>query len=65
MAADLKMHFFLTRRVRGASRGMYESFFSTLRDNGTTALILSGDRAEGSLINGIRAKRLPRDVGSC
>lgn len=63
MAADLKTHFFLTRRVRGASRGMYESFFSTLRDNGTTALILSGDRAEGSLINGIRAKRLPPGRG--
>ena len=63
MAADLNMHFFLTRRVRGASRGMYESFFSTLRDNGTTSLILSGDRGEGSLINGVRAKKLPPGRG--
>ncbi len=63
MAADLNMHYFLTRRVRGASRGMYESFFSTLRDNGTTSLILSGDRSEGNLINGVRAKKLPPGRG--
>lgn len=63
MAADLNMHYFLTRRVRGASRGMYESFFSTLRDNGTTSLILSGDRSEGNLINGVRARKMPPGRG--
>ncbi|NUL48971.1 type VII secretion protein EccCa [Cellulosimicrobium funkei] len=63
MAADLKLNFVLTRRVRGSSRGMYESFFSTLRDNGTSALIMSGDRSEGTLINGIRARKLPSGRG--
>src|SRR5699024_2285952 len=53
MAADLRINFVLTRRVRGASRGMYETFFSTLRDNGTSALIMSGDKREGNLINGL------------
>jgi S-DNA-T family DNA segregation ATPase FtsK/SpoIIIE len=63
MAADLKMNYVLTRRVRGSSRGMYETFFSTLRDNGTSALILSGDKGEGSLINGVKARKLPPGRG--
>ncbi|MBB5749734.1 type VII secretion protein EccCa [Micrococcus sp. TA1] len=63
MAAELRMNYVLTRRVRGSSRGMYETFFSTLRDNGTSALILSGDKGEGSLINGVKARRLPPGRG--
>lgn len=59
MAADIKLHAVLTRRVRGASRGMYESFFTALRDSGSAALMLSGDHSEGALINGIRARLLP------
>ncbi|WAP51112.1 hypothetical protein OL239_14655 [Arthrobacter sp. ATA002] len=38
---------------------MYEAFFTSLRDSGSAALILSGDRAEGTLINGVRARTLP------
>ena len=63
MAAELRMNFVLTRRVRGASRGMYETFFSTLRDNGTSALIMSGDKREGSLINGLKARKMPPGRG--
>ena len=63
MAAELRINFVLTRRVRGASRGMYETFFSTLRDNGTSALIMSGDRREGNLINGIKARKMPPGRG--
>ncbi|GAA4775562.1 type VII secretion protein EccCa [Citricoccus nitrophenolicus] len=63
MAAELRVNFVLTRRVRGASRGMYESFFSTLRDNGTSALIMSGDRREGNLINGVKARKMPPGRG--
>ncbi|QCU77405.1 type VII secretion protein EccCa [Citricoccus sp. SGAir0253] len=63
MAAELRMNVVLTRRVRGASRGMYESFFATLRDNGTAALVLSGDRAEGALVHGVKARRLPPGRG--
>ena len=63
MAAELRMNFVLTRRVRGSSRGMYETFFSTLRDNGTAALILSGDKSEGSLVHGVKARRLPPGRG--
>ncbi|MGM7671405.1 type VII secretion protein EccCa [Microbacterium sp. A93] len=63
MAADLRINFVLTRRVRGASRGMYETFFSTLRDNGTSALIMSGDKREGNLINGLKARKMPPGRG--
>lgn len=59
LAAEIGLHAVLTRRVRGASRGMYEPFFTSLRDSGSSALILSGDRAEGALINGVRARTLP------
>jgi DNA segregation ATPase FtsK/SpoIIIE, S-DNA-T family len=63
MADELNLNVFLTRKVRGASRGMYESFFSTLRDSGSAALIMSGDRAEGGLVNNIRARALPPGRG--
>ena len=59
LAPEIGLHAVLSRRVRGASRGMYEPFFTSLRDSGSAALILSGDRAEGSLINGVRARTLP------
>ncbi|MEE1621239.1 type VII secretion protein EccCa [Zafaria sp. J156] len=63
MASELNLNVLLTRKVRGASRGMYESFFSTLRDSGSSALIMSGDRSEGGLINNIRARALPPGRG--
>lgn len=59
LAPEIGLHAVLSRRVRGASRGMYESFFTALRDSGSAALILSGDRTEGGLINGVRARTLP------
>ncbi|MET1034481.1 MAG: type VII secretion protein EccCa [Arthrobacter sp.] len=63
MAAELNLNVVLTRKVRGASRGMYESFFSTLRDSGSAALIMSGERSEGGLINNVRARALPPGRG--
>ncbi|MDK1360241.1 type VII secretion protein EccCa [Arthrobacter sp. zg-Y1219] len=59
LAPEFGLHAVLSRRVRGASRGMYEPFFTALRDSGSAALILSGDRGEGTLINGVRARTLP------
>ncbi|MCC9194068.1 type VII secretion protein EccCa [Arthrobacter sp. zg-Y916] len=59
LAPEIGLHTVLSRRVRGASRGMYEPFFTALRDSGSAALILSGDRTEGGLINGVRARSLP------
>ncbi|WP_026817939.1 type VII secretion protein EccC [Arthrobacter castelli] len=59
MGPEIGLHGILARRVRGAGRGMFESFFTSLRDSGSTGLIMSGDRGEGTLLNGIRARSLP------
>ncbi|GAB3248842.1 type VII secretion protein EccC [Arthrobacter pigmenti] len=59
MGPEIGLHGILARRVRGAGRGMFESFFTSLRDSGSTGLIMSGDRGEGQLLNGIRARTLP------
>ncbi|EMY32296.1 type VII secretion protein EccCa [Arthrobacter crystallopoietes BAB-32] len=59
LGPEIGLHAVLSRRVRGASRGMYESFFMSLRDSGSTGLLMSGDRGEGALLNGIRARSLP------
>ncbi|MET1155528.1 type VII secretion protein EccCa [Arthrobacter sp.] len=63
MGPELQLNVILTRRVRGAGRGMYEQFFAALRDSGSTGLILSGDRSEGGLLNNVRARRLPPGRG--
>jgi DNA segregation ATPase FtsK/SpoIIIE, S-DNA-T family len=59
LGPEIGLHAVLTRRVRGASRGMYEAFFMSLRDSGSTGILMSGDRGEGALLNGIRARALP------
>jgi S-DNA-T family DNA segregation ATPase FtsK/SpoIIIE len=63
MGPELQLNVILTRRVRGAGRGMYEQFFAALRDSGSAGLILSGDRSEGGLLNNMRARRLPPGRG--
>ncbi|WP_309081188.1 type VII secretion protein EccCa [Zhihengliuella sp.] len=63
MAGELNLNVVLTRKVRGASRGMYESLFSVLRDSGSSTLIMSGDRSEGMLVNNVRARALPPGRG--
>lgn len=59
LGAQIGLHAVLTRRVRGASRGIYESFFTAMRDSGGTGLLMSGDRGEGVLLGGLRARQLP------
>ncbi|MBP3044006.1 type VII secretion protein EccCa [Arthrobacter jiangjiafuii] len=59
LAPELGLHAVLSRRVRGVGRGSYEPFFTSLRDSGSAALVLSGDRAEGTLLGGVRAQSLP------
>ena len=59
LAPEIGLHAVLSRRVRGVGRGSYEPFFTSLRDSGSAALVLSGDRAEGTLLGGVRAQSLP------
>ncbi|AJE83331.1 FtsK/SpoIIIE family protein [Streptomyces albus] len=62
-AADIGLHFVLTRRVAGASRGMYEPLVLGLRESGASALLMSGDRGEGQLFPGVYASPQPPGRG--
>lgn len=59
MASELRLNVFLTRRMKGASRGMYERFMASLLAQDTATLLFSGDRSEGVLVDGLRPQRLP------
>ncbi|MET1004742.1 MAG: type VII secretion protein EccCa [Propionibacteriaceae bacterium] len=60
MGRELNFHVVIARRTAGASRGVYEPTFMTIRDSGATGLMLSGDRSEGQLLGTVRPRRLPR-----
>ncbi|GHA04005.1 type VII secretion protein EccC [Streptomyces spiroverticillatus] len=62
-AADIGLHFVLTRRVAGASRGLYEPVVQSLRESGAAALVMSGDRGEGQLFSGVYASQQPAGRG--
>ncbi|MFI7397773.1 type VII secretion protein EccCa [Micrococcus luteus] len=59
MAAELRLNVFLTRRMKGASRGLYERFMAALLAQDAATLLFSGDRSEGVLVDGLRPQRLP------
>ncbi|MFE0136491.1 type VII secretion protein EccCa [Streptomyces sp. NPDC059037] len=63
-AQDIGLHFIVTRRVAGASRALYEPFLTTLRETGTTALLMTGDRTEGQLFPGLYASAQPPGRGT-
>jgi DNA segregation ATPase FtsK/SpoIIIE, S-DNA-T family len=56
---DAGLHVVMTRKVLGASRGLHEPFTLGVRESGCLALVLSGDRAEGQLVGGVRAGPMP------
>jgi S-DNA-T family DNA segregation ATPase FtsK/SpoIIIE len=56
---DLGLHVIMTRRVAGASRGLYEPFTLGVRESGSLGLLMSGDRTEGQLFAGVRPTTLP------
>jgi DNA segregation ATPase FtsK/SpoIIIE, S-DNA-T family len=60
---DIGLHVVLTRRTGGAGRAMYEQFFNRMRDVGAPGLMLSGDKAEGPLLGGLKAEPLPPGRG--
>ncbi|MEU7584303.1 type VII secretion protein EccCa [Streptomyces sp. NPDC041068] len=63
-AQDIGLHFVVTRRVAGSSRALYEPFLTTLRETGTTALLMTGDRTEGQLFPGLYASAQPPGRGT-
>ncbi|MFJ4623138.1 type VII secretion protein EccCa [Streptomyces sp. NPDC088812] len=62
-AQDIGLHFVLTRRVAGASRGLYEPLMTGLRESGAAALVMAGDRSEGQLFSGVYASQQPPGRG--
>lgn len=62
-AVDIGLHFVLTRRVAGASRGMYEPLVLGLRESGASAILMTGDRTEGRLFPGVYASQQPAGRG--
>ncbi|GLF93598.1 type VII secretion protein EccCa [Streptomyces yaizuensis] len=62
-AVDIGLHFVVTRRVAGASRGMYEPLVQGLRESGASALVMAGDRSEGQLLPGVYAAQQPPGRG--
>ncbi|WP_059013496.1 type VII secretion protein EccCa [Streptomyces specialis] len=63
-AQDIGLHFVVTRRVAGSSRAMYEPFLTALRESGTSALVMTGDRTEGQLFPGVYAATRPAGRGT-
>ncbi|WP_369238201.1 type VII secretion protein EccCb [Streptomyces sp. R21] len=63
-AQDIGLHFVVARRVAGASRALYDPFLTTLRETGTTALLMTGDRTEGQLFPGLYASPQPPGRGT-
>ncbi|NBE53822.1 type VII secretion protein EccCb [Streptomyces boluensis] len=63
-AQDIGLHFILARRVAGSSRALYEPLLTTLRESGTTALVMTGDRSEGPLLPGLYAGQQPPGRGT-
>ncbi|MEG8275433.1 type VII secretion protein EccCa [Streptomyces sp. AHA2] len=62
-AVDIGLHFVLTRRVAGASRGLYEPLLQSLRESGASALVMAGDRSEGQLFSNVYASHQPPGRG--
>jgi DNA segregation ATPase FtsK/SpoIIIE, S-DNA-T family len=62
-AAEIGLHVIVARRSGGAGRGLFEPFLARLREVGTPGIMLSGDRDEGPLLGGMRARVLPAGRG--
>ncbi|MCW2916416.1 MAG: type secretion protein EccC [Actinomycetia bacterium] len=60
---DIGLHFIVTRRVAGASRGLYDPLVQAVRETGSAALLMTGDRGEGQLFPGLYADAQPPGRG--
>nr|NLD40219.1 type VII secretion protein EccC [Actinomycetales bacterium] len=63
LSAEIRFQIFLTRRIQGASRALFDAGFSALRDSGAVGVQLSGDRAEGMLLGNVRPTKMPPGRG--
>ena len=57
-ARDLRLTVVLARPVAGTSRAFFDLVLQSLRDNGATGVVMSGERTEGQIVPGIHAERM-------
>ncbi|GAA3732150.1 type VII secretion protein EccC [Salinactinospora qingdaonensis] len=60
---DIGLHFVVARRVAGAGRGLHDPLVQAMREIGTSALLMSGDRSEGQLFPKVYATAQPPGRG--
>jgi S-DNA-T family DNA segregation ATPase FtsK/SpoIIIE len=60
---DIGLHFVVTLPVAGASRGLYDPLLQAVREIGTSALLMSGDRSEGQLFPRVYPAQQPAGRG--
>ncbi|GHC72648.1 type VII secretion protein EccC [Nocardiopsis terrae] len=60
---DIGLHFVIARRVAGANRGMYDPLLQSMREVGSSTLLMSGDRGEGQIFPRVYATPLPPGRG--
>jgi S-DNA-T family DNA segregation ATPase FtsK/SpoIIIE len=60
---DVGLHFVVTHRVAGASHGLYDPLLQAIREIGTSALLMSGERSEGQLFPRVYAEQQPPGRG--
>ncbi len=63
-AKDVGFHLIIARRSGGAARAMYEPVISRMKDVGTYALVMSGNREEGNLFGNVRPSEMPPGRGT-
>ncbi|MFF9406291.1 type VII secretion protein EccCa [Streptomyces anandii] len=63
-APDIGLHFVIARRTAGASRALYEPLLTSLRETGTAAVVMTGERGEGQLFPGLYASAQPPGRGT-
>ncbi|MFJ7153872.1 type VII secretion protein EccCa [Streptomyces sp. NPDC101118] len=63
-ARDVGIRFIVARSSAGASRAAYEPFIQRVKELGAQGVVLSGDRNEGDILGGVRARPLPPGRGT-
>jgi S-DNA-T family DNA segregation ATPase FtsK/SpoIIIE len=60
---DIGLHVFLTRRMGGASRALFDPFIGRIKDLASPGLLMSGSREEGPLLGNLKPRPLPPGRG--
>ena len=60
---DIGLHFVVARRVAGAGRGLFDPLLQSMREIGSSALVMSGDRSEGQIFPRVYAGKQPPGRG--